>query len=62
MKKITMAVFAAFLSVAFAGAFAGESKGDMKKSDTGMTKSEKGMDKKDDEKKKSKKKDDAAPK
>jgi hypothetical protein len=59
MKKIMVAVVAGLLSCVFAGAYAGESKGDMKKSDTGMTKSEKGMAKKDeamtdDEKKKKK--------
>ena len=46
MKKLTMALVAGFLSVAFVGAYAGEAAGDMKKSDTGMKKSEKGMAKK----------------
>jgi hypothetical protein len=48
MKKLMMAVLAGFLSIAVAGAYAGEAAGDMKKSDTGMKKSEKGMAKKDD--------------
>ena len=59
MKKLMMAVLAGFLSITVAGAYAGESKGDDKKSDTGTAKSEKGMakkdaavDKKDDKKKK----------
>lgn len=59
MKKLMMAVLAGFLSIAVAGAYAGESKGDDKKGDTGTVKSEKGMakkdaavDKKDDKKKK----------
>jgi hypothetical protein len=47
MKKLMMAVLAGLLSVAVAGAYAGESKGDAMKSDTGMAKSEKGMAKKD---------------
>jgi hypothetical protein len=47
MKKLIMAVLAGFLSLAVAGAYAGEAKGDDKKSDTGMAKSEKGMAKKD---------------
>ena len=49
MKKLMMAVLAGFLSIAVAGAYAGESKGDMKKSDTGMAKSEKGMAKKEED-------------
>ena len=62
MKKLMMALIAGFMSFAVAGAYAGEMK-DSKKSDTGMTKSEKGMAKsadagtKDDDKKKSTKKD-----
>jgi len=48
MKKLMMAVLAGFMSVAAAGAYAGEAKGDAQKSDTGMAKSEKGMAKKDD--------------
>jgi hypothetical protein len=48
MKKLMMALAAGILSVAFAGAYAGEAAGDMKKSDSGMKKSEKGMAKKDD--------------
>ena len=47
MKKLIIAVLAGFLSMSVA-AYAGESKGDMKKGDTGMAKSEKGMDKKGD--------------
>ena len=35
MKKLMMAVLAGFLSITVAGAYAGESKGDDKKSDTG---------------------------
>lgn len=63
MKKLMMAVLAGFMSMAFAGVYAGESKGDTSKSDTGMAKSEKGMAKKDaattkDDEKKKKKKDD----
>jgi len=50
MKKMMMAVLAGLMSVAVAGAYAGEAKGDEKKSDTGMAKSEKGMAKKDDKK------------
>jgi hypothetical protein len=50
MKQFIAAVVAGFLSVAVAGAYAGESKGDDKKSDTGMTKSEKGQSKADDKK------------
>ena len=48
MKKLMMALAAGILSVAFAGAYAGEAAGDTKKSDTGTKKSEKGMAKKDD--------------
>lgn len=47
MKKLMMAVLAGFMSIAVAGANAGEMKGDMKKSDSGMAKSEKGTAKKD---------------
>ena len=59
MKKLMIALVAGMFTVS--GAYAGEMK-DTKKSDTGMTKSEKGTDKKDamskdDDKKKSKKKD-----
>jgi hypothetical protein len=39
MKKLTMAVLAGFMTLAFAGAYAAD---DTKKSDTGATKSEKG--------------------
>jgi hypothetical protein len=55
MKKLIMAVLAGFLSMAV-GAYAGESKGDAMKSDTGMAKSEKGMAKKDAAKEDDKKK------
>jgi hypothetical protein len=64
MKKLMIAVVAGLLSVAVAGAYAGESKGDAMKSDTGMAKSEKGTAKKDaattkdDDKKKGKRKKD----
>jgi IMP dehydrogenase/GMP reductase len=47
MKKLMMALLAGFVSVMVAGAYAGESKGDEMKSDTGKAKSEKGMAKKD---------------
>ena len=47
MRKLMMAVLAGFLSMAVAGAYAGEAKGDAMKSDTGMAKSEKGLAKKD---------------
>ena len=65
MKKLIIALVAGFMSLAVAGAYAADDmkKGESKKSDTGMTKSEKGMAKsadaghKDDEKKKSKKDD-----
>jgi hypothetical protein len=64
MKKLIVALVAGFMSLAVAGAYAADDKkGDAKKSDTGMTKSEKGMAKsadagtKDDDKKKSTKKD-----
>lgn len=59
MTKLMTAVVAGLMSVAVAGAYAAE-KGEAKKSDTGATKSEKGMAKKDaaatkdDEKKKKK--------
>ncbi len=45
MNKLIVALVAGFMSLAVAGAYAGEDmkKGDMKKSDTGMAKSEKGM-------------------
>ena len=49
MKKLMLAAVAALMSMAVAGAYAADdkagamSKGDAKKSDTGMTKSEKGM-------------------
>jgi hypothetical protein len=59
MKQIIVAVVAAFMSMAIAGAYAAD---DMKKSDTGATKSEKGMAKKEakskSDKGESKKKDD----
>ena len=42
MNKLMVAVVAGLMSVAVAGAYAGEAKGDTKKSDTGVTKSEKG--------------------
>ena len=54
MTKLMMAVVAGLLSVAVAGAYAGEAKGDDKKSDTGTAKSEKGMAKKDAAEKKGK--------
>jgi hypothetical protein len=57
MKQLIVAVVAGFLSIAVAGAYAGESKGDAMKSDTGMAKSEKGMAKKDDKEDKKKGKD-----
>lgn len=47
MKKLMIALVAGFMSVAVAGAYAGESMGDAKKSDTGKEKSAKGMAKKD---------------
>ncbi len=47
MKKMMMVILAACMSIAVAGAYAGEAKGDMKKSESGMAKSEKGMAKKD---------------
>lgn len=64
MKKLIVALVAGFMSLAVAGAYATDDmkKGEGKKSDTGMTKSEKGMAKsadaghKDDDKKKSSKK------
>ena len=63
MNKLMTAVVAGLMSVAVAGAYAGEMKSDAK-SETGMAKSEKGMAKKDDamskdddKKKKAKKKD-----
>lgn len=43
MKKLMLAVLAGFMSVAFSAGYASD-----KKSDTGMTKSEKGMAKKHD--------------
>jgi hypothetical protein len=43
MKKLMMAVLAGFMSIAVAGAYAGEAKGDEMKSEKGMAKSEKGM-------------------
>ena len=46
MKKLLVAVFAAFLSMSVAGVYAGEATKDAKKSETGMAKSEKGMEKK----------------
>lgn len=46
MKKLMMAVLAASMSIAVGSAYAGEMKGDMKKSDTGTAKSEKGTAKK----------------
>ena len=60
MNKLIVAVVAGFMSLAVAGAYAADDmkKGDTKKSDSGMTKSEKGMAKstdattKDDDKKK----------
>ena len=55
MKKLMMALVAGFMTVAFAGAYAGEDA--MKKSDTGATKSEKGMAKKDEKSKAGDKKD-----
>ena len=66
MKKLLIALVAGFMSLSLAGAYAADEmkKGADKKSDTGMTKSEKGMAKsadagtKDDDKKKSKKKED----
>jgi hypothetical protein len=48
MKKLMMALVAGFMSVAVAGAYAGESKGMDKKGDKAMEKSAKGMDKKGD--------------
>jgi|SwirhisoilCB3_FD_contig_41_23443_length_313_multi_5_in_0_out_0_1 hypothetical protein len=47
MKKLMMALLAGFVSVMFSSAYAVEGKGDSMKSDTGMSKSEKGMAKKD---------------
>jgi hypothetical protein len=62
MRKVMMALLAGFMSVAVAGAYAA-GKGDEKKSETGMEKSAKGMDKKDDKKGKGKgDKGEAAPK
>jgi hypothetical protein len=65
MKRLMIALVAGLTSLAFASAYAGESQ----KSDTGATKSEKGMAKKDeattkddDKKKKGKKKDEATTK
>ena len=45
MKKLIVALVAGFMSLAVAGAYAADDmkKGESKKSDTGMTKSEKGM-------------------
>jgi hypothetical protein len=48
MKKLMMALVAGLMTVAFAGAYAAD---EMKKSDTGATKSEKGMAKKDEKSK-----------
>ena len=48
MKKLMMALVAGLMTVAFAGAYAAD---DTKKSDTGATKSEKGMAKKDEKSK-----------
>ena len=61
MKKLMIALVAGLMSVAFSGAYAA----DPAKSDTGATKSEKGMAKKDDKSKagdkgEAKKKDDKA--
>ena len=54
MKKLMMALVAGLMTVAFSGAFAAD---DTKKSDTGATKSEKGMAKKDEKSKAGDKKD-----
>ena len=54
MKKLMMALVAGLMTVAFAGAYAAA---DEKKSDTGATKSEKGMAKKDEKSKAGDKKD-----
>ena len=68
MKKLIIALVAGFMSLSVAGAYAADDKkGDAKKSDTGMSKSEKGTAKsgdatasttaKEDDKKKAKKDD-----
>ena len=63
MKKLIVALVAGFMALSVGAYAADDKKGDAKKSDTGMTKSEKGMAKsadagtKDDDKKKSTKKD-----
>jgi hypothetical protein len=55
MKKLMNALVAGLMTMAFAGAYAGEDA--MKKSDTGAMKSEKGMAKKDEKSKAGDKKD-----
>ena len=63
MKKLIVALVAGFMTLSVGAYAADDKKSDAKKSDTGMTKSEKGMAKsadagtKDDDKKKSTKKD-----